>query len=52
MAMKQYFKKLLLPTRAQLNSGKMAMFSNNSYSNVIFKKLTGGPLEFPNPEQG
>ena len=55
MAMKQYFRKLLLPTRAQINSGKVAMFCTNSpiSSNVIFKKLTGVPLEPPpHPEQG
>ena len=49
MAVKQYFRKLLLPTRAQINSGKAAMFSTNSpiSSNVIFKKPTGGSLEPP-----
>ena len=49
MAMKQYFRKHLLPTRTQINSGKVAMFSTNSpiSSNVILKKLTGGPLENP-----
>ena len=49
MAIKQYFRKLLLPTRAQINSGKVAMFCTKSpiRSNVIFKKLTGGALEPP-----
>ena len=56
MAMKQYFRKHLLPTCAQINSGKVAMFSTNSpiSSNVIFKKLTGGPRRRPGaplPEQ-
>ena len=54
MAMKQYFRKHLLPYCAQINLGKLAMFSTNSpiSSNVIFKELTGGPLEHPDPEQG
>ena len=57
MAMKQYFRKHLLPTCAQINSGKFAMFSTNSpiSSNDIFKKLTGGPQRrpgAPHPEQG
>ena len=54
MAMKQYFRKHLLPYCAQTNSGKIAMFSTNSpiSSNAIFKELTGGPLEHPHPEQG
>ena len=49
MAMEQYFRKHLLPTCAQINSGKVAMFSTNSpiSSNVIFKKLTGGPRRRP-----
>ena len=47
--MKQYFGKHLLPTCAQINSEKAAMFSTNDpiSSNVIFKKLTGEPLEHP-----
>ena len=49
MAIKQYFRKLLLPTRAQINSGKVAMFCSKSpiSSNAIFKKPARGPLEPP-----